>query len=145
MPNDFLPFFQQHFQQLEVEIEAYPDDESLWLVPAGINNSAGNLCYHLCGNLLHFIGYGFGNTGYVRNRPLEFSIKGLSRAELVKMAQETIAMLEKVLPGLDLEAKFPTEFFGEGWTVNQALLRLLGHFTYHLGQVNYHRRLLTSG
>lgn len=145
MANDFLPFFQQHFQQLKNEMAAYPDEAGIWLVLPGISNSAGNLCCHLTGNLLHFIGFGLGKTGYVRDRPLEFSARGVPRADLIKTIDGTSEMMARVLPTLDLGAPFPAEFFGEGWTVHRALLRLLGHFTYHLGQVNYHRRLLTAG
>jgi hypothetical protein len=142
MTNDFLPFFQKHLEQLKSEIEAYPDDQSLWLVKAGISNAAGNLAAHLIGNLNHFIGYGLGNTGYVRDRPLEFSVKNLTKAELVKMTEDTMAMMNEVVPKLDPDAPYPTELFDYECTVNQALMRLLGHFTYHLGQINYHRRLL---
>jgi hypothetical protein len=143
MTNDFLPFFQKHLEQLKNEIEAYPNDQNLWLVQAGISNAAGNLAAHLIGNLNHFIGYGLGNTGYVRDRPLEFSIKNLTKAELVKMTEDTMIMMNEVVPKLDLDAPYPAELFGYECTVNQALMRLLGHFTYHLGQINYHRRLLT--
>jgi uncharacterized protein DUF1572 len=144
MQNDFLPFFSLYLEQLKVEIEAYPGDDSLWLVPDGISNSSGNLCYHLTGNLLHFIGHGLGNTGYQRNRSLEFSIKGLTRAELVKTIEKTAEMMNDVLSKADGSAPFPAELFGYECTVNQALVRLLGHFAYHLGQVNYHRRLLAG-
>ncbi|MEK7255231.1 MAG: DinB family protein [Bacteroidota bacterium] len=142
MQTEFLSLFQHYLNQLKAEIEAYhPSDESLWLVPPGISNSAGNLCCHLVGNLNHFIGQTLGNTGYVRNRPLEFSARNVPKAELKKNIEDTSAMLETVLPQVNLEATFPQDTFGER-TVHYVLLHLAAHFNYHLGQINYHRRLL---
>jgi hypothetical protein len=142
MQRHFLQFFQQSLQQLKAEIEAYPDDRSVWQIAEGTSNSGGTLCYHLLGNLNHFIGHGMGDTGYVRDRPLEFTIRDVPRAELVKWIGETSAMLGQVLPGVDLAAEYSSEFWGEPMTVGQSLLKLLGHLNYHLGQVNYHRRFL---
>ncbi len=143
MQTDLLLFFTAHLEQLKAEINAYPNDESVWYVAEGIANSAGTICCHLAGNLNHFVGHGLGNTGYVRDRPLEFSVRDIPRNELVEMLDETGDMLSVVLPGIDLAAAYPTELFGTDCSVHQAMLRLLGHFNYHLGQVNYHRRLLT--
>lgn len=143
MQHEFLHFFQLHLEQLKKEIEAYPDENSIWALADGIHNSAGTLCCHLCGNLNHFIGQGMGNTGYVRDRPLEFSIRDVPRADLIKQIEATAAMLKEVLPGLDLTRVYLPEYWGETMTVSNSLLRLLGHLNYHLGQVNYHRRLLT--
>jgi hypothetical protein len=140
----FLHYFQNNLAQLRKEIEAYPTDESLWTTADGISNSAGNLTYHLLGNLNHFIGAALGQTGYVRDRPLEFSIKGVSKTELISWLDATSAMLEKVLPTIEnLEAPYPAGYFDTAETIDFQLLRLLAHFNYHFGQVNYHRRLLT--
>jgi hypothetical protein len=144
MVKDFLPFFQAQLQQLKAETEAYPDDASIWCTAPGISNSTGNLVVHLCGNLNHFIGHGLGNTGYVRDRTFEFSVKNLSKAVLVKMVDDTRTMMEEVLPESDGLAPYPDNLFGYECTVNQALMRLLAHFGYHLGQVNYHRRRVAS-
>jgi len=131
-------------QKLKEEIQAYSTDAALWQLKDGISNSGGNLCLHLVGNLNHFLGATVGNTGYVRQRDLEFSTKGLSKMELVQLITDTQKMLKAVLPELteaDLEKEFPFEFMGKQttrWYLNQFLL----HFHSHLGQINYHRRLL---
>lgn len=140
----FLHYFQANLAQLRKEIEAYPTDESLWTTAAGISNSAGNLTYHLLGNLNHFIGAALGQTGYVRDRPLEFSIKGVSKIELIAWLDDTSAMIGKVLPAIEnVKAPYPAGYFEPAETIDFQLLRLLAHLNYHLGQVNYHRRLLT--
>lgn len=144
MQNDFLHSFLQHLDLLKKEIEQYPSDESLWTVADGISNSGGNLTTHLIGNLNHFIGYALGNTGYVRNRPLEFNVKNLSKLELIENIEETKNMLSKSISPVNLNDEYPPEMWGEEMTVNQSLIKLLTHFVYHLGQVNYHRRLLTK-
>ena len=49
------------------------------------------------------------------------------------------------LEGLDesmLAKDYPLEVFGSKMSHSYFLIHLFGHFSYHLGQVNYHRRLL---
>lgn len=143
MNQQFIHFFQRHLNQLKEEIAAYPSEESIWLKPEGINNTAGNLCYHLVGNLNHFIGQALGKTGYVRNRELEFSIKDVPSEDLIWSVEQTSKMLEHVLSQVeDLSAPYPKGFFPWEKDIHYTLLQLLWHLTYHLGQINYHRRLL---
>lgn len=145
MQQYFISYFQEHLEQLKKEMEAYERESDLWIVAPGISNAAGNLCYHLTGNLNHFIGAALGNTGYVRDRPLEFSIRDVPRAELVQTIDETSAMIETVLSKVDdLEADYPAEFFSPQHTIAHYLFRFITHFNYHLGQINYHRRLLAK-
>ena len=127
------------------EIESYNDERAIWKVDKGISNSAGNLCLHLIGNLNHFIGAVIGKTGYIRNRDLEFSQKDLPVAELVSKIDDTIAMINEVLPKLnedELSNEFPLLVLNEKTTTGYFLVHLTAHLSYHLGQINYHRRLL---
>ncbi len=137
--------FNRDLSKLKFEIEAYQSEENLWRIDHGIANPAGNLCLHLVGNLNTYIGAILGGTDYVRNRELEFSLKDLPKQELISMIEATITMVSETLdrvkqeqmdkeyPILVLEEKTSTEFF---------LVHLSTHLTYHLGQINYHRRLL---
>ena len=131
--------------KLKQEIEAYRQEQNIWAVADGISNSAGNLCLHLVGNLNTFVGKELGGTAYIRNRDLEFSSKAIPRQELIKKLNETMAVVEtsldKLSPG-QLEKEFPVVVFDKPSTVEYMLLHLASHFSYHLGQVNYHRRLL---
>lgn len=139
--------FQKYLDRLKDELLAYSDESVMWKVPDGIANSAGNLAVHLYGNLNHFIGAVFGNTGYVRDRPLEFSIKNKPRAEIIEEIDATKQMLNDVLPTLTreiLHADYPIKFGDETPTTHKWLIQLSTHFVYHLGQINYHRRLLDA-
>ena len=136
-------------ESLEREIDAYPDDESVWLTPPGINNSAGNLVLHLAGNLRHFVGATLGQTGYVRNRDAEFNDRGLSREELLAEVRAAVTDVDKTLAGLDdaqLGSVFPLPVGQSQKRVltSDWLVHLAVHLTYHLGQIDYHRRLLTA-
>ncbi|TGD59582.1 DinB family protein [Flavobacterium humi] len=138
-------FFERDLNKLKQEIAAYTNEKSLWEIDKNIANSGGNLCLHLIGNLNWFIGATFGKTGYVRNRELEFSQKSVPRQELIRMIDETIPVVKKGLEALteeDLKADYPIIVFEKATTTEQFLVHLTTHLSYHLGQINYHRRLL---
>lgn len=131
--------------KLAEEISLYPTEESIWKTAEGITNSGGNLCLHLCGNLQHFIGTIIGKTGYKRNRDAEFSTRNVSKASLLDEIEKTKAAIASSLPKLtsgQLEETYPLEVFGRPMTTGYFLIHLSAHLGYHLGQVNYHRRLV---
>ena len=139
--------FERDLFHLRLEIESYQDEKDIWKVDKQITNCGGNLCLHLIGNLQSFIGGHLGNTGYVRNRELEFSTKNIPRSQLITAINKTNIMLNKVLSNLSqeqLEADYPVEVFGEKMSTHYFLTHLTTHLAYHLGQINYHRRLLSE-
>ena len=130
--------------RLMAEVHAYENEADLWELRGDISNSPGTLCVHVAGNLNHFIGARLGNTGYVRDRPLEFSERNVSRAEIVSRLEATRRMVDTVLSTLPPEkvtARYPEDKFPETPDTAFLLTHLTGHLTYHLGQVNYHRRM----
>jgi len=130
--------------QLKKEINSYSDEKLLWKIKEGITNSAGNLCLHLIGNLNHFIGHAIGKTGYTRDRDREFSAKDIPLKKLSESIDETILVINDSLSKLtddDLRNNFPLEMHGKTVTNYYMLLHLVTHFNYHLGQINYHRRM----
>ena len=140
-----IKLFKRDLIKLKGEIGLYKDEKNLWLVHKDITNSAGNLCLHLVGNLNAFIGTELGETGYVRKRDLEFSLKDIPRVELIRQVDDTIIMVENVLNKLtikDLAKNFPIDVFKDKMTTEFFLVHLSTHLAYHLGQINYHRRLL---
>ena len=148
--NDLLvsiaKIINRDLETLEKEIEAYPQENAIWLLQGEIKNTAGNLCLHLCGNLQHFIGAILGNTGYVRDREKEFSLKNISRKDLVNEIRKTRLSVDETLLKLDpkqLSLDYPIQVFGEPMTTHYFLVHLTGHLGYHLGQINYHRRILS--
>ena len=139
--------FKRDLEKLKQEILAYSDENNLWKVEKGIANSAGNLCLHLVGNLNAYIGAEIRNTGYTRHRDLEFSQKNIPRNELVKMIDDTMIVVEEgldILSEEDLEKEYPMLVFKEKTSTGYFLVHLTVHLGYHLGQVNYHRRLLDN-
>ncbi|MBL7849429.1 MAG: DUF1572 family protein [Cyclobacteriaceae bacterium] len=143
--QSLLTLYNRDLNKLAEEIRLYPGEEAIWKVAPGISNSAGNLCLHLCGNLQHFIGTVLGNTGYVRNREAEFSSKNIPREKLLEEIEKTKAAIAQVLPDLpheQLHAPYPVEVFGHPMATVFFLMHLATHLGYHLGQVNYHRRMI---
>ena len=140
-----IKLFKRDLKKLQVEIELYNNENNLWLIHKDVTNCAGNLCLHLVGNLNAFIGAELGHTGYIRHRDLEFSLKDIPRVKLLSQINDTIIMVEDVLNKLtaeDLEKNFPIDVFKEKMTTEFFLVHLSTHLAYHLGQINYHRRLL---
>jgi uncharacterized damage-inducible protein DinB len=139
--------FVRDLRALRRELDAYPDEESVWAVPPGISNSAGTLALHLVGNINHFIGSQLGRTGYVRNRDAEFATRGTSRAELGSSIEATIAIVEATLPALtenQWAEPFPIEAGGVRVRTDDFVIHLAVHLGYHLGQMDYHRRLAAA-
>lgn len=131
--------------KLKIEIESYKDESALWRIEKNIANSGGNLCLHLIGNLNTYIGAILGQSGYVRDRDAEFSLKNISRKELIQKIEDTIRVIDQVLPQLtaaQLEQEYPIIVLKEPTSTEFFLVHLASHLTYHLGQINYHRRLI---
>ncbi len=129
------------------EIEEYNNEVDIWKIKGQINNSAGNLCLHVVGNLKTYIGKELGKTNYKRNRALEFSSKNIPRQELIKRVENTIEIITQTLDNLNediLETEFPILVFEHMTSTEYLLVHLTTHLTYHLGQINYHRRLIES-
>jgi Protein of unknown function (DUF1572) len=145
MTEHLLALFKRDLEKLVTELEAYNDESKIWAIAGEIKNSPGNLVLHLYGNLNHFVGKILGKLEFVRDREAEFSRSNVPRTELIALVQATIAMLETVLPALspeDLEKPYPLEVLGYPMTTGYFLIHLYGHLNWHLGQVNYHRRLV---
>ena len=132
---------------LRREVEAYPEEPQLWACPPGISNAAGTLTLHCAGNLQHYIGARLGGPGYVRDRSAEFARRDVPREELLAEVDRALAAVEGALDRLDratLPADYPEPVGGRTITTGLFLVHLATHLTYHLGQVDYHRRMVTG-
>ncbi|MBV9214936.1 MAG: DinB family protein [Acidobacteria bacterium] len=142
-----IEIYERDLEKLKAQIEAYPDEDSLWKTDGQILNSAGNLCLHLNGNLQHFFGAVIGGTGYQRDRDLEFKDTRVSREKLlagiVAARESVVETLMKMTP-VDYEKTYPIEVYGKPMTTGFFFVTLSSHFNWHLGQIDYHRRLLAS-
>jgi len=138
-------FFERDLDKLKEEINLFKNEEDIWKIKEGITNPAGNLVTHLLGNLNHFIGKTLGHTDYVRKRDEEFSVKNIPREKLISdinSLKETIKNTLSHLSEEDLKKEFPVKIQEQTFTTQNMLIYLLAHFNYHLGQVNYLRRML---
>ncbi|MEN9686126.1 MAG: hypothetical protein RLZZ28_1912 [Bacteroidota bacterium] len=136
--------FEKDMRKLQKEINSYSSEANLWLAGNGITNAGGNLCLHLLGNLQHYIGLQIGGFAYTRNRPLEFSDKNVPITVINELIEHTIQVVTaalKNMPESSLDTDYPENVLGESMTHEYFLLHLLAHLNYHLGQINYHRRL----
>jgi len=127
------------------ELEAYPAEADLWTLTDTIPNSAGTLVLHLTGNLRHYVGAVLGGTGYVRDRDAEFARRNVPRAELRRGLDDAIADVGATMSRVtdaQLATTFPETVAGQRVSTLDMLMHLAVHLTYHLGQIDYHRRLL---
>ena len=137
----------RELKALRREIETYPTEADLWEVRPGITNPGGNLALHLAGNIQYFLGNVLGRNGYVRNRDAEFGSKDVPRAELLREIDNAIADVQTAMSRIseaDLAKPYPESVGGVSSTTGAFLAHFATHLAYHLGQVDYHRRILTG-
>lgn len=147
LTDTLAQLFKRDILKLKTEISAYTDESKLWSTTAQISNSGGNLCLHLLGNLQYYIGNVLGGNGYTRNRPAEFSQKNIPHTELIHAIEQTEQVVVNTIRSLPIETlqkDFPEKVFEHSMTTEYFLIHLLAHLDYHLGQINYHRRILDA-
>jgi uncharacterized damage-inducible protein DinB len=139
--------FDRDLRALEREVRAYPDERGLWTPVPGISNVAGTLVLHLAGNVQHYLGASLGGTGYIRDRPAEFARRDVPRADLLREIEAARAAVKTALSGAvapDPAAEFPERIGGKRVDTGDYLVHLATHLAYHLGQIDYHRRVVTG-
>ena len=135
-------FYERDIRKLIEEVNLFKNEENLWRTQGSVKNSSGNLALHIIGGANHFFGTTLAQTGYVRDRDQEFSKKGVPRKDLVAQLEELIPIINKTVTMADLEADYPIVFDGAKRSNGYLFVQLLTHLSYHLGQVNYLRRML---
>ncbi len=146
MKQALIELYQRDLNKLKKEISLYNSESNMWITDLEITNSGGNLCLHLIGNLKTFIGAALANSGYIRQRELEFSAKDIRRSDMLTEIDETIDIVTQGLNQLSEEqminSTFPIKIWAHETNMPFTLIHLHSHLNYHLGQINYHRRLL---
>lgn len=145
LTHQILELYLSNLNKLKEEISAFKNENDLWHIQSDVKNSPGNLALHLTGNIKHFIGAQLGNSGYVRNRDKEFSDKNIPREKILSGIDEAIEVLNATLSKFTddvLQKDYPILFLNKQHTFGEILFILYGHLNYHLGQINYQRRLL---
>jgi Protein of unknown function (DUF1572) len=143
--NVIATFYERDLRKLIEEVNLFKNERDLWRTHGSVKNSSGNLVLHITGGFNHLIGATLAQTGYVRNRDQEFISKGVERKVLVARLEELIPMINETVNTLtqeQMEAEYPILFDKPKTSTSYVLLQLLLHLNYHLGQVNYLRRIL---
>ena len=145
--RELAALFERDIYKVIEQVRAFPGEELLWETRPGVSNSAGNLVLHLIGNLREYIGRQLGGDAYTRQRPKEFSDTGVSGAELIQRLEEVASIVPEVVASLTdsaLDVKYPEAVLGHEMTTAYFLIHLIGHLNYHLGQIDYLRRVVTG-
>ena len=147
LSTELAALYSRDLARLVQELEAFPDSSALWQIAPGVTNAAGTLALHLEGNLREYVGRQLGHLEYTRDRPLEFSQRGVEKVDLIARIESVRALIPRVIEGLPeeaLAATYPEQVVGVPMSTRQFLIHLAGHLNYHLGQINYLRRMTTG-
>jgi len=147
LASELAALFARDIARLIQELQAFPDTASVWKTAPGVTNAAGTLALHLEGNLREYIGRQLGQIAFTRDRPLEFSARAVERDALIARLEAVKAQIPAVIAALSdaqLDAIYPENVIGKPITTRQFLIHLEGHLNYHLGQVDYLRRITTG-
>jgi uncharacterized damage-inducible protein DinB len=122
------------------ELAAPLSDEQFWAKPFAFGNSFGHLVLHLTGNLNYYIGAQIAGTGYVRDRPLEFSDAARpSKEEVLKKFDQAIEIVIDAINRQTAE-DWSREYTGVGVDACDrfgVLLLCATHLHHHIGQMMY--------
>ena len=147
LKENLIEIFERDLNKLKIEISSYSEESKLWIIEKNIKNSGGNLCLHLIGNLNQFICGVIGKSGYIRNRDAEFNDKNIPKKILLKNIDDSIENIITILKSMEEEefqTIYPIDVFNQKMTTGYFLIHLTTHLNYHLGQINYHRRIIGS-
>jgi uncharacterized damage-inducible protein DinB len=113
--------------------------EKFWVKPFPFGNDVGHLVLHLTGNLNHFIGAMIAKTGYVRDRPREFTEEARPEAEHVLAEfQKAIDMVVRTIDSLDAAGLAqPIDAHPPSQTAFGLILHCASHLNNHIGQMSY--------
>lgn len=145
MQNDFTIFISRGIEAIITELQQYKNEEDVWKVSGEIKNSGGNLALHINGSISHFVGAVMAGNGYIRNRDAEFTDRNIPREKIIAALNSTKAMCTEFIHRQSPEfftAIFPLTTFGDNRSNHYVLMQMVTHLQYHLGQINYHRRLM---
>ena len=122
------------------ELAAPLSQEQFWAKPFAFGNSFGHLVLHLTGNLNYYSGAQIAGTGYVRDRPVEFSdATRPSKAEVLKKFDQAIEMVITTINSQSAE-DWSTEYTGTGADAHnrmEMVLQCATHLHHHIGQIMY--------
>lgn len=136
--SELVAYFRHLAERVERHVRAVPE-EQLWDKPFPFANSLGHLVLHLTGNLNHYIGAGIAGTGYVRNRPVEFTDPNrYPREQILQRFREAIDLVVRTIESMDESAMLkPVDFPDRHPIATQfgLLVVCASHLNNHIGQM----------
>ena len=122
------------------ELAAPLSEDQFWTKPFAFGNSFGNLVLHLTGNLNYYIGAQIAGTGYVRDRPREFSeASRTTKAEALKKFDDAAEMVVRTIRSQSPE-DWSTPYSATGVDAKtrfEIVLQCATHLHHHMGQMMY--------
>ena len=122
------------------ELAAPLSDEQFWTKPFPFGNSFGHLVLHLTGNLNYYIGAQIAGTGYMRDRPREFSENTRpSKQEVLKKFDEAVEMVVGTVRAQSADdwSKQYSAAGADAKTRFEMVLQCATHLHHHVGQIMY--------
>src|SRR3954466_12993868 len=99
--EEFARYFEHLAGRVERAARSVPQDK-LYVKPYAYGNSIGHLVLHLTGNLNHYVGAIIAGTGYVRDRPTEFTDPTPPPADVaLSRFREAVALVVRTVRSLD--------------------------------------------
>jgi hypothetical protein len=133
-------FYQEKADAILTLLEPLTDDQ-LWARPYRYGNSIGHLLLHLTGNLNFYVGAEIAGTGYIRNRPLEFTdAERYPKALLLHRFRQAVALVRDTLARQspqDFFAPYSAKGLEHAGTRFYLFLICGAHLAHHAGQMIY--------
>jgi hypothetical protein len=122
------------------DLAAPLSEKQFWDKPLSFGNSFGHLVLHLTGNLNYYIGAQIAATGYVRDRPIEFSdATPPSKADALRNFDAAVGMVVRTIESQSAE-DWAKPYEGRGADATDRfgmMLSCVTHLHHHIGQMMY--------
>ena len=136
--EEFARYFEHLAGRVERHVRSVPP-EKVYVKPFPFGNSLGHLVLHLTGNLNHYVGARIAGTGYVRDRPREFTDASppLPDVALARF-RDAVALVVRTVRSLD-DAGWQAPVSEEQPIRTRFGLVLIcaAHLNNHIGQMSY--------
>jgi len=140
----------EYYKHVATQLHEWADpltEEQFWCNPYEYGNSVGHLVLHLTGNLNYYIGACVAQTGYVRDRPLEFTeTRQPAKNEVIQAFDRAIEMVVSTIrnqSAADWQESYTAELEPDAKDRFMIFVRCAAHAYHHVGQIIYLNRELT--
>lgn len=135
----------QYRSKIEICVRKLNEDQ-IWSRGRETENSIGNLCLHLLGNVRQWIVSGVGGAADHRNRDSEFEARGgISTDELISRLNQAVAqacdVIAKLTP-MRLEEEITIQSYR--LSVLEAVYHVVEHFSHHAGQILFAMKAISG-